>query len=135
MKVIGIEHIGIAVKDLGSSASFWKSIIGLKHCGTEVVDGQGVLTDIYDTGSGKIELLVSKYPNSPISRFIKKRGTGIHHICLNVEDINVAIEHMNKNKIKLIGDKPTIGAENHKVIFIHPRSTGGVLVELAEKVN
>ena len=135
MKVIGIEHIGIAVKDLGSSASFWKSIIGLKHCGTEVVDGQGVLTDIYDTGSGKIELLVSKYPNSPISRFIKKRGTGIHHICLNVEDINVAIEHMNKNKIKLIGDKPTIGAENHKVIFIHPRSTGGVLVELAEKIN
>ena len=135
MKVIGIEHIGIAVKDLGSSASFWKSIIGLKHWGTEVVDGQGVLTDIYDTGSGKIELLVSKYPNSPISRFIKKRGTGIHHICLNVEDINVAIEHMNKNKIKLIGDKPTIGAENHKVIFIHPRSTGGVLVELAEKIN
>ena len=135
MKIIGIEHIGIAVKDLGSSASFWKSIIGLKHCGTEVVDGQGVLTDIYDTGSGKIELLVSKYPNSPISRFIKKRGTGIHHICLNVEDINVAIEHMNKNKIKLIGDKPTIGAENHKVIFIHPRSTGGVLVELAEKIN
>jgi len=135
MKVIGIEHIGIAVKDLEKNASFWKNIIGLKHCGTEDVDNHGVLTDIYDTGSGKIELLVSKYPDSPISKFIKKRGAGIHHICLNVDDIDVAIEHMNRNKIKLIGDKPTIGAENHKVIFIHPRSTGGVLVELAEKIN
>ena len=90
MKVIGIEHIGIAVEDLEKSASFWKNIICLKHCGTEDVDEQGVLTDIYDTGSGKIELLVSKYPNSPISKFIKKRGTGIHHICLNVEDIDVS---------------------------------------------
>ena len=135
MKVIGIEHIGIAVKDLEKNASFWKNIIGLKHCGIEDVDGQGVLTDIYDTGSGKIELLVSKYPDSPISKFIKKRGTGIHHICLNVEDIDKAIEHMKTNNIKLIDDKPTIGAENHKVIFVHPRSTGGILVELAEKIN
>ena len=135
MKVIGIEHIGIAVEDLEKNASFWKNIIGLKHCGIEDVDGQGVLTDIYDTGSGKIELLVSKYPDSPISKFIKKRGTGIHHICLNVEDIDEAIKNMITNKIQLIGDKPTIGAENHKVIFIHPRSTGGVLVELAEKIN
>ena len=135
MKVIGIEHIGIAVEDLEKNASFWKNIIGLKHCGIEDVDGQGVLTDIYDTGSGKIELLVSKYPNSPISKFIKRRGTGIHHICLNVEDIDEAIEHMKTNKIKLIGDNPTIGAENHKVIFIHPRSTGGILVELAEKIS
>ena len=101
MKVIGIEHIGIAVKDLEKNASFWKNIIGLKHSGTEDVDNHGVLTDIYDTGSGKIELLVSKYPDSPISKFIKKRGAGIHHICLNVEDIDVAIEHMNRNKIKL----------------------------------
>ena len=135
MKVIGIEHIGIAVKDLEKNSSFWKNIIGLKHCGTEDVDGHGVLTDIYDTGSGKIELLVSKYPDSPISKFIEKRGAGIHHICLNVEDIDEAIECMITNKIKLIGDKPTIGAENYKVIFIHPSSTGGVLVELAEKIN
>ena len=135
MKVIGIEHIGIAVDDLKKNASFWKNIIGLKHCGSEDVDNQGVLTDIYDTGSGKIELLASKYPDSPISKFIKKRGTGIHHICLTVEDIDEAIKYMIANKIKLIGDKPTIGAENYKVIFIHPRSTGGVLVELAEKIN
>ena len=135
MKVIGIEHIGIAVKDLEKNASFWKNIIGLNHYGIEDVDGQGVFTDIYDTGSGKIELLVSKYPDSPISKFIKKRGTGIHHICLIVEDIDKAIEHMKINKIRLLGDQPTIGAENHKVIFIHPRSTGGILVELAEKIN
>ena len=135
MKVIGIEHIGIAVENLEKNASFWKNIIGLKHCGIEDVDGQGVLTDIYDTGSGKIELLVSKYPDSPISKFIKKRGTGIHHICLTVEDIDQAIEYLKANKIKLIGDKHTTGAENYKVIFIHPRSTGGILVELAEKIS
>ena len=135
MKVIGIEHIGIAVENLEKNASFWKNIIGLNHCGLEDVDGQGVLTDIYDTGSGKIELLVSKYPDSPISKYIKKRGPGIHHICLNVEDIDKAIKHMKTNKIKLIGDNPTTGAENHKVIFIHPRSTGGILVELAEKIS
>ena len=135
MKVIGIEHIGIAVEGLEKNASFWKNIIGLKHCSLEDVDGQGVLTDIYDTGSGKIELLVSKYPNSPISKFIKKRGSGIHHICLTVENIDKAIEHLKINKIKLIGDKPTIGAESHKVIFIHPRSTGGIAVELAEKIS
>ena len=135
MKVIGIEHIGIAVEDLEKNASFWKNIIGLKHCGIEDVDGQGVFTDIYDTGSGKIELLVSKYPDSPISNFIKKRGTGIHHICLTVEDIDQAIDYLKANKIKLIGDKPTIGAENYKVVFIHPRSTGGILVELAEKIS
>ena len=135
MKVIGIEHIGIAVEDLEKNASFWKNIIGLKHCGIEDVDGQGVYTDIYDTGSGKIELLVSKYPDSPISNFIKKRGTGIHHICLTVEDIDQAIDYLKANKIKLIGDKPTIGAENYKVVFIHPRSTGGILVELAEKIS
>ena len=135
MKVTGIEHIGIAVEGLEKNASFWKNIIGLKHCGLEDVDGQGVLTDIYDTRSGKIELLFSKYPDSPISKFIKKRGPGIHHICLTVENIDKAIEHLKINKIKLIGDKPTIGAESHKVIFIHPRSTGGILVELAEKIS
>ena len=79
--------------------------------------------------------MVSKYPDSPISKFIKKRGPGIHHICLNVEDIDKAIEHMKTNKIKFIGDKPTIGAENHKVIFVHPKSTGGILVEIAEKIS
>jgi len=133
MKVIGIEHIGIAVKDLDEGSKFWKEIIGLSHSSTEDIDSQGVITDIYQTGAGKIELLLSKYPGSHVANFIKNRGAGIHHICLQVENIEEAIEFLLDNKIRLIGDDFTIGAEGYKVIFIHPESAGGVLVELAEK--
>jgi len=133
MKVIGVEHIGIAIKDLEKDAPFWSKVLGIEQTKTEDVDDQGVITDIYDTGRGKIELLLSKYPDSPIGKFLKKRGPGIHHICLQVEDIKESIKVLKKHGIETIGDKSSIGAEGFKVIFIHPRSTGGVLVELAEK--
>lgn len=133
MKVIGVEHIGIAIKDLEKDALFWSKVLGIEQTKTEDVDDQGVITDIYDTGRGKIELLLSKYPDSPIGKFLKKRGPGIHHICLQVEDIEESIKVLKKHGIETIGDKSSIGAEGFKVIFIHPRSTGGVLVELAEK--
>ena len=133
MKIIGIEHIGIAVENFEESARFWRDILKLQHVGIEDVDNQGVSTDIYQTGTGKIELLLSKQPNSPIAKFIKKKGTGIHHLCLKVVNIDDAIRHLKKNKITLIGNEPMLGAENYKVIFIHPESTGGVLVEIAEK--
>ena len=133
MKIIGIEHIGIAVKDLSKDATFWRKVLGIERSTTEDVDDQGVITDIYNTGRGKIELLLSKYPDSPIGKFIQKRGPGIHHVCLQVENINDSMEVLKQNKIEIIGERPTIGAEGYKVIFIHPRSAGGVLVELAEK--
>ena len=133
MKVIGVEHIGIAIKNLEKDAPFWSKVLGIEQTKTEDVDDQGVITDIYDTGRGKIELLLSKYPDSPIGKFLKKRGPGIHHICLQVEDIEESIKVLKKHGIETIGDKSSIGAEGFKVIFIHPRSTGGVLVELAEK--
>ena len=133
MKIIGIEHIGIAVKDLSQDAPFWSKVLGIKKSKTEDIDGQGVITDIYNTGRGKIELLLSKYPDSPIGKFIEKKGPGIHHVCLQVESIDDAIKALKENKIEIIGDTPTLGAEGFKVIFIHPRSAGGVLVELAEK--
>ena len=133
MKVIGVEHIGIAIKDLEKDAPFWSKVLGIEQTKTEDVADQGVITDIYDTGMGKIELLLSKYPDSPIGKFLKKRGPGIHHICLQVEDIEQSIKVLKKHGIETIGDKSSIGAEGFKVIFIHPRSTGGVLVELAEK--
>ena len=133
MKIIGIEHIGIAVKDLSQDAPFWSKVLGIDKSKTEDVDGQGVITDIYNTGRGKIELLLSKYPDSPIGKFIEKRGPGIHHVCLQVESIDDSIKALKENKIEIIGDTPTIGAEGFKVIFIHPRSAGGVLVELAER--
>jgi len=133
LKVIGIEHIGIAVTNLESSAKFWQEVVGLQHLSREDVDNQGVTTDIYKTDSGKIELLLSKYPDSPIAKFINKKGPGIHHICLEVDNVDDAIRNLLENKIELIGDEPSIGAEGYKVIFVHPNSTGGVLVELAEK--
>ena len=134
MKIIGIEHIGIATDDLYKAKKFWSLILGIKNTSTEDIENQSVITDIYDTGHGKIELLLSKYPKSAIAKFINKRGTGIHHICLSVENIDEAINELKKNDVETIGDNYTYGAEGCKIIFIHPRSTGGVLLELAEKV-
>ncbi len=133
MKILGIEHIGIAVDELDTSAPFWRDVLRIPHRGTEDVGGQGVRTDIYDTSCGKVELLESISPDSPIKKYLEKRGPGIHHLCFHVENIDDAMKELVANDVKVIGDKPTIGAEGYRVIFIHPKSTGGVLVELAEK--
>ena len=134
MKIIGIEHIGIATENLSKAKEFWSLVLGIKNTSTEDIENQGVITDIYDTGNGKIELLLSKNPKSAIANFINKRGTGIHHICLSVDNIDEAINELKENKIEIIGNSYTYGAEGYKVVFIHPRSTGGVLLELAERV-
>ena len=133
MKILGIEHIGIAVKGIDQDAPFWKHILNLSHQGTEVVKDQGVTTDIYDTGKGKIELLESLGVDTPIGKFLEKKGPGIHHVCFEVDCINDAIKELKELDIQVLTDDPTIGAEGYKVVFIHPKSTGGVLVELAEK--
>ena len=133
MKILGIEHLGIAVEDLAQDSPFWKHVLNMDHVSTEVVADQGVTTDIYDTGKGKVELLEAANPNSPIVKFLEKRGPGIHHVCFEVDNVTIAIKELKENKISIIGDDYSIGAEGYKVAFIHPRSTGGVLVELAEK--
>ena len=135
MKILGIEHIGIAVKDLDTNAPFWKHVLKLSHKGTETVAQEGVTTDIYDTGSGKVELLKSTVSGSVIEKFLEKRGEGIHHVCFEVDNINKAIIELKELNIGVISDRPTVGAEGYKVVFIHPKSTGGVLVELAQKNN
>ena len=134
MKILGIEHLGIAVESIDKSAPFWKHILQIAHRSTEDVIDQGVITDIYDTGSGKVELLESMGDDTPIGKFLNNRGPGIHHVCFEVSDINSAIKELKENNINILSEKPTIGAEGYKVVFIHPKSTGGVLVELAEKV-
>ena len=133
MKILGIEHLGIAVDSIDKAAPFWKHILKISHRSTEDVIDQGVVTDIYDTGQGKVELLEALGDNSPIAKFLDKRGPGIHHVCFEVEDINSAIKELKENNINVLSDGSTIGAEGYKVVFIHPKSTGGVLVELAEK--
>ena len=133
MKILGIEHIGIAVKDLDTNAPFWKHVLKLSHKGTETVAQEGVTTDIYDTGSGKVELLKSTVSGSVIEKFLENRGEGIHHVCFEVDNISKAIIELKELNIDVISDRPTVGAEGYKVVFIHPKSTGGVLVELAQK--
>ena len=133
MKILGIEHIGIAVNSIDKDAPFWKHILNLPHRGTEAVENQGVTTDIYDTGRGKVELLEAMDSGTPLGKFLENRGAGIHHVCFEVDNITNAIKEFKELNIQVLSNEPTIGAEGYKVVFIHPKSTGGVLVELAEK--
>ena len=133
MKILGIEHVGIAIESMEEDASFWNLL--LNNCKTisEKVNDHKDLTEIFDTGQGKIELLEATSQDSPITKFIEKRGKGIHHICLQVDDIQQAINELIEAGVELIDKTPRVGAEGHMIAFIHPKSTSGVLVELAEK--
>ena len=133
MKILGIEHLAIAVENIDDSAPFWSHILKIPHRKTEVVESEGVTTDIYDTGRGKVELLESLGEDSPINNFLKKRGPGIHHVCFEVDNINSAIKELKENNISVLSEDAKRGAEGYKIVFIHPKSTGGILVELAEK--
>ena len=131
MKILGIEHIGIAVNSIDKDAPFWKHILNLPHRGTEAVENQGVMTDIYDTGRGKVELLEAMGSDTPLGKFLEKRGAGMHHVCFEVDNITNAIKELKEFNIQVLSNEPTMGAEGYKVVYIHPKNTGGVLVELA----
>jgi|TARA_B100000959_G_scaffold30927_1_gene29488 methylmalonyl-CoA/ethylmalonyl-CoA epimerase len=133
LKILGIEHIGIATESIDKIAPFWRQVLKLDRTHREIVEREGVITDIYDTGRGKVELLEQTGQESSIAKFLKKKGSGIHHICLEVENIEEAISELKQADIQLINDVPLKGAEENRVVFIHPKSTGGVLVELAQK--
>lgn len=133
MKILGIEHVGIAVDNIKQDSPFWHLLLKYSDNYSEKVEEQKVNTNIFDTGRGKIELLEATSDESPIAKFIEKRGKGIHHICLHVEDIVHAMIELKENGVELIDKSPRIGAEGYLIAFIHPKSTGGVLVELAEK--
>lgn len=135
MKILGIEHIGIAVDNLEKDAPFWKLLLNNNDPISEDVKEQNVITEIFNIERGKIELLEATSLDSPIAKFIEKRGKGIHHICLQVDNIQQAIEELTEAGVELIDKIPRVSAEGLLISFIHPRSTGGVLVELAEKPN
>ena len=131
MKIIGIEHIGIAVKSIDKRSPFWEHVLGIKSTGREKVLDEGVETGIYDIGGGKIELLESVKSDSTIQKFIRNKGEGIHHICFEVENIQKSIKQLQNAEVKLIDTQPRQGLEG-MIAFIHPKSTGNVLVELIE---
>ena len=132
-KILGIEHVGIAVKDLNSISEIFGELLGLDLHRREKVDDQQVITDIYHAGKDKLEFLKATSPDSPISKFLGKRPEGMHHIALIVDNIQLALNYLNENDVQLIDSSPRIGAEGLQVAFIHPKSTVGVLVELCEK--
>jgi methylmalonyl-CoA/ethylmalonyl-CoA epimerase len=132
MKPSHIEHIGIAVANLENAISLYEDVLGLKCYNIEEVTDQKVRTAFFMVGQTKIELLESTDPEGPISKFIQKKGEGIHHIAFSVEKIEEKLMHAAKMGIKLIDSKPRKGAEGLDIAFLHPKSTSGVLIELCE---
>ena len=132
-KILGIEHVGIAVEDLNSISEIFGELLGLDLQRREKVGDQQVITDIYHAGKDKLEFLKATSLDSPIAKFLVKRPEGMHHIALIVDNIQSALNYLNENHVQLIDKRPRIGAEGLQVAFIHPKSTGGVLVELCEK--
>ena len=135
MKIIRISHLGLAPKELEKAAYFFNSVLGLKESGTEIVHNQQVEVSFYECENSRLELLKPTDPLSTISKYILTRGGGIHHIALEVDNVEEWLNHLKKNNIQLIDDKPRLGAHNTKIIFIHPRATGGILVELVEETK
>ena len=132
-KILGIEHVGIAVKDLNRVSAIFGDLLGLDIHRSEKVDDQQVITDIYYAGMDKLEFLKATSPESPIAEFLEKRTEGMHHIALIVDNLQSALDFLNEHDVQLIDKNPRIGAESLNIAFIHPKSTGGVLVELCEK--
>ena len=131
-KILSIEHVAIAVKNLKEPSNFFGQILGINNTSRETIEDQGVITDIFDTGKGKIELLESISQNSPITRFLGSRGEGVHHIAFRVDNLELALKELSEMGIKLIDDTPRIGAEGMLIALLHPKSTSGVLVELCQ---
>ena len=133
MQPTHIEHIGIAVSNLNEARTYYEEILGLVCYSIEEVPDQKVKTAFYRLGNTKIELLESTDPEGPIGKFIEKKGPGIHHIAFAFTDVNAALSDAADKGISLLDQKPRSGAENLKIGFLHPKSTGGVLTEFCGK--
>jgi methylmalonyl-CoA/ethylmalonyl-CoA epimerase len=125
-----VSHIGIAVEALAESLPFFRDVLGLTEVALDDSDGASIVG--LSAGEPLVELLEADDPSSPIARFVAKRGPGIHHICFAVDDLDAMIERCRAAGVRLIDDKPRVGAEGKRIVFLHPKSTGGVLVELSD---
>jgi methylmalonyl-CoA/ethylmalonyl-CoA epimerase len=129
-----IDHIGIATREMDEAAKFYRDVLGLEVAETEEVPEQKVRVAMLPIGESRIELLEATSDDSPISRFLEKRGPGIHHIAVRVDDIQAALTDLKQKGARLIDQEPRRGAGGCLVAFVHPSSTGGVLLELVQKV-
>ncbi|MCX7779491.1 MAG: methylmalonyl-CoA epimerase [Negativicutes bacterium] len=132
-KVLKVDHIGIAVKNLEESKKFYTEVLGMTALGEEVVEEQKVRVCFIPTGDSEVELLESTSPDGPIAKFIEKNGEGIQHIALRVDNIEAALADLKEKGIRLIDEKPRYGAGGASIAFIHPKATGGILLELSER--
>lgn len=132
MKVLRVDHLGIAIRDLASAKRVYEDVLGLKLTHEEVVAEQGVKTYFYPLAGVKLELLESIDPNGPIAKFLDKRGAGLQHLAVEVEDLDAALAELKAKGVPLIDESPRRGVENSRIAFVHPKATEGVLLELVE---
>ncbi|UZO81312.1 methylmalonyl-CoA epimerase [Aquimarina sp. ERC-38] len=130
-----IEHLGIAVHNIEEANQMYEKLLGVASYKQELVEEQGVLTSFFKVGKSKIELLASTEDDSPISKFIAKRGEGIHHIAFEVEDIKKELKRLQSEGFQLIDKVPKKGADNKLIAFVHPKSTNGTLIELCQEIS
>ncbi len=133
MKVLKIDHLGIAVNSIDTGKSFWSDVLGLEFEGAETVEEQKVTTAFFPVGESEVELLESTAPDGPVAKYIEKRGQGIQHIAFRVADIDAALAELKEKGVQLIDQVPRKGAGGAKIAFLHPKATGGVLVELCQR--
>lgn len=135
MKILKIDHLGIAVPNMDEGKKFWSDVLGLKLEGSETVEEQKVTTAFLPVGDSEVELLVSTSPDGPIAKFIEKNGGkgGFQHVAFRVENIEEALAELKAKGVALIDQTPRMGAGGAKIAFLHPKATGGVLVEISER--
>ncbi len=133
MKILKIDHLGIAVNSIDEGKTFWSDIMGLDFAGSETVTEQKVTTGFFPVGASEVELLESTAPDGPIAKYLGKKGPGIQHVAFQVENIEDALAELKAKGVLLIDEKPRIGAGGAKIAFLHPKATYGVLVELCER--
>jgi methylmalonyl-CoA/ethylmalonyl-CoA epimerase len=130
-----IEHLGIAVKNLTESNELFHKLLGVPSYKQEEVASEGVMTSFFKTGESKVELLQATREDSPIAKFIEKKGEGIHHIAFEVTDIEIEIKRLKEEGFILLNETPKKGADNKLIAFLHPKSTNGVLIEICQEIR
>ncbi len=133
MEILKIDHLGIAVNSMQSGRAFWSDVLGLAFEGEETVAEQKVKTAFFPVGESEVELLESTSADGPVARFIEKKGTGFQHVAFRVANLDEALAELKAKNIQLIDEKPRLGAGGARIAFLHPKATGGILVELCER--
>ena len=133
MQILKIDHLGIAVNSIEEGKNFWSEVLELDFAGAETVAEQKVRTAFFPVGESEVELLESTAPDGPVAKFIEKKGQGFQHIAFRVANIDEALAELKAKNIQLIDQQPRIGAGGARIAFLHPKATGGILVELCER--